>query len=115
VFAVTTPNFKDITLAETGLHRYVRTSTFNASCDEVRVLTSAGTVQSYVNSATPATNGYTGGFWNGETTNAPSWKSTRSGAAGSANNLVIPAGSAVLIKKSGAGPRQLGLDPAYTQ
>ncbi len=115
VFAVTTPNFKDITLAETGLHRYVRTSTFNASCDEVRVLTSAGTVQSYVNSATAATNGYTGGFWNGETTNAPSWKSTRSGAAGSANNLVIPAGSAVLIKKSGAGPRQLGLDPAYTQ
>lgn len=116
VFAVSTPNFKDTTLAETGLHRYVKTSTLISACDEVRVLTSAGTVQSYVNSASPSTNGYTGGFWNGSTTNAPSWKSTRSGgAAGSANNLVIPAGSAVLIKKEGAGARQLGIDPAYTQ
>ena len=115
VFAVSTPNFKDTTLAETGLHRYVKTSTLIAACDEVRVLTSAGTVQSYVNSASPSANGYTGGYWNGSTTNAPSWKSTRSGAAGSANNLVIPAGSAVLIKKEGAGARQLGIDPAYTQ
>ncbi len=115
VFAVSTPNFKDTTLAETGLHRYVKTSTLISACDEVRVLTSAGTVQSYVNSASPSANGYTGGFWNGSTTNAPSWKSTRSGAAGSANNLVIPAGSAVLIKKEGAGARQLGIDPAYTQ
>ena len=115
VFAVSTPNFKDTTLAETGLHRYVKTSTLISGCDEVRVLTSAGTVQSYVNSASQSANGYTGGFWNGSTTNAPSWKSTRSGAAGSANNLVIPAGSAVLIKKEGAGARQLGIDPAYTQ
>lgn len=115
VFAVSTPNFKDTTLAETGLHRYVKTSTLISACDEVRVLTSAGTVQSYVNSASQSANGYTGGFWNGSTTNAPSWKSTRSGAAGSANNLVIPAGSAVLIKKEGAGARQLGIDPAYTQ
>jgi len=115
VFAVSTPNFKDTTLAETGLHRYVKTSTLISACDEVRVLTSAGTVQSYVNSASPSANGYTGGFWNGTTTNAPSWKSTRGGTAGSANNLVIPAGSAVLIKKEGAAPRQLGLDPAYTE
>ena len=115
VFAVSTPNFKDTTLAETGLHRYVKTSTLISACDEVRVLTSEGTIQSYVNSASQSANGYTGGFWNGSTTNAPSWKSTRSGAAGSANNLVIPAGSAVLIKKEGAGARQLGIDPAYTQ
>ncbi len=116
VFAVSTPNFKDTTLAETGLHRYVKTSTLISACDEVRVLTSAGTVQSYVNSASQSANGYTGGFWNGSSTNPPSWKSTRSGgAAGSANNLVIPAGSAVLIKKEGAGARQLGIDPAYTQ
>lgn len=115
VFAVSTPNFKDTTLAETGLHRYVKTSTLISASDEVRVLTSEGTIQSYVNSASQSANGYTGGFWNGSTTNAPSWKSTRSGAAGSANNLVIPAGSAVLIKKEGAGARQLGIDPAYTQ
>ena len=116
VFAVSTPNFKETTLAETGLHRYVKTSTLISACDEVRVLTSAGTVQSYVNSASPSTNGYTGGFWDGSSTNPPSWKSTRSGgAAGSANNLVIPAGSAVLIKKEGAGARQLGIDPTYTQ
>ena len=116
VFAVSTPNFKDTTLAETGLHRYVKTSTLISACDEVRVLTSAGTVQSYVNSASPSANGYTGGFWDGSSANPPSWKSTRSGgAAGSANNLVIPAGSAVLIKKEGAGARQLGIDPAYTQ
>lgn len=115
VFAVSTPNFKDTTLAETGLHRYVKTSTLISACDEVRVLTSAGTVQSYVNSASPSANGYTGGFWNGTTTNAPSWRSTRGGVAGSANDLVIPAGSAVLIKKEGTSARQLGLDPAYTQ
>jgi len=115
VFAVSTPNFKQTTLAETGLHRYVKTSTLISACDEVRVLTSEGTVESYVNSASQSANGYTGGFWNGATTNAPSWKSTRGGVAGSANNLVIPAGSAVLIKKEGAGARQLGLDPAYTQ
>ena len=116
VFAVSTPNFKETTLAETGLHRYVKTSTLISACDEVRVLTSAGTVQSYVNSASPSANGYTGGFWDGSSTNPPSWKSTRSGGvAGSANNLVIPAGSAVLIKKEGAGARQLGIDPTYTQ
>lgn len=115
VFAVSTPNFKDTTLAETGLHRYVKSSPLISVCDEVRVLTSAGTVQSYVNSASSNANGYTGGYWNGSTTNAPSWRSTRSGVAGSANGLVIPAGSAVLIKKEGAGARQLGIDPAYTQ
>jgi hypothetical protein len=115
MFAVSTPNFKDTTLAETGLHRYVKTSTLISACDEVRVLTSAGTLQSYVNSAAPSTGAYTGGFWNGSTTNAPSWKSTRGGTAGDANNLIIPAGSAVLIKKEGAGARQLGIDPAYTE
>jgi hypothetical protein len=36
-------------------------------------------------------------------------------AAGSANSLVIPAGSAIMIKKSGADARLIGIDPAYTQ
>jgi hypothetical protein len=113
VFAVTTPNFKDITLAETGLHRYVRSNTLNSACDEVRVVDKTGVVKSYVNSASGAA--YTAYFWNGTSTNPPSWKSTRSGGAGSANNVVIPAGSAVLIKKETASPRLIGLDPSYTQ
>lgn len=116
VFAVTTPNFKDVTLAETGLHRYVRTSTLNSGCDEVRVVDSTGVVRSYVNSAASGAGAaYTLNFWNGTTTNSPSWKSTRTGGAGSANNVVIPAGSAVLIKKETASPRLIGLDPSYTQ
>lgn len=113
VFTVTTPNFKDITLAETGLHRYVRSSTLNSACDEVRVVDATGVVRSYVNSASGSA--YTSFFWNGSTTNSPSWKSTRTGGAGSANTVVIPAGSAVLIKKETASPRLIGLDPSYTQ
>ena len=114
VFAVSTPNFKDVTLTETGLHRYVRSSTLNSACDEVRVVDTTGVVRSYVNSATGTA--YTSFFWNGSSANAPSWKSTRgTAAAGSANSVVIPAGSAVLIKKETASPRLVGLDPSYTQ
>jgi hypothetical protein len=114
VFAVTSPNFKDITLEETGLHRYVRSSTANAFCDEVRVVDTTGVVRSYVNSATGT--GYTSFFWNGSNAISPSWKSTRgAAAAGSANSLVIPAGSAVLIKKETASPRLIGMDPTFAQ
>ena len=114
VFAVTSPNFKDITLEETGLHRYVRSSTLNSACDEVRVVDTTGVVRSYVNSATGA--GYTSFFWNSSNAISPSWKSTRgTAAAGSANSLVIPAGSAVLIKKETASPRLIGLDPTFAQ
>lgn len=114
VFAVTSPNFKDITLEETGLHRYVRSSTANSVCDEVRVVDTTGVVRSYVNSATGA--GYTSFFWNSSNAISPSWKSTRgAAAAGSANSLVIPAGSAVLIKKESASPRLIGLDPTFAQ
>jgi hypothetical protein len=115
VFAVTSPNFKDVTLAETGLHRYVRSNhLLNSACDEVRVVDATGVVRSYVNAGSGT--GYTSFFWNGTSATAPSWKSTRGTAvAGSANSIVIPAGSAVLIKKETASPRLIGLDPTYTQ
>jgi hypothetical protein len=117
VFAVSTPNFKDVTLTETGLHRYVRSSIANSACDEVRVVDATGVVRSYVNSAASGTGtGYTSFFWDGTSATAPSWKSTRGTTlAGSANSVVIPAGSAVLIKKESATPRLIGLDPSYTQ
>ena len=113
VYAVTTPNFSDTTLSQTGLHRYVKSSSIISSCDEVRVVSPSGAVESYINAGTGSA--YTGGFWNGSSASAPSWKSTRGGAAGSANNTVIPAGSAVMIKKETALPRQIGLDPVYSR
>jgi hypothetical protein len=113
VFAVTTPNFSDTTLAQTGLHRYVKSSSVISSCDEVRVVSPTGAVESYINAGTGTA--YTGGFWNGSSASAPSWKSTRSGVAGSANNTIIPAGSAIMFKKETASPRQIGLDAVYSQ
>jgi hypothetical protein len=113
VFAVTTPNFADTTLAQTGLHRYVKSSTIISSCDEVRVVSPTGAVESYINAGSGTA--YTGGFWNGSSASAPSWKSTRGGAAGTANNTVIPAGSAIMFKKETALPRQIGLDAVYSQ
>jgi hypothetical protein len=113
VFTVSTPNFKDTTLDQTGLHRYVKSSTVLASADELRIIGPSGAISSYFNAGSGT--GYSSGFWNGTSSAAPSWRSTASGhAAGSANSLVIPAGSAVLIKKSGADSRLIGLDPAYT-
>ena len=113
VFAVTTPNYSDTTLAQTGLHRYVKSSTIISSCDEVRIVSPTGAVVSYINAGSGTA--YTSGFWNGSSSSAPSWKSTRGGGPGSANNIVIPAGSAIMFKKETALPRQIGLDPAYTQ
>lgn len=113
VFTVSTPNFKDTTLAETGLHRYVKSSTLVASADEIRIIGPTGAITSYFNAGSGSA--YTSGFWNGTSPAAPSWRSTASGqAAGSANSLVIPAGSAILIKKSGTDSRLIGIDPAYT-
>ena len=113
VYAVTTPNFSDTTLSQTGLHRYVKSSSIISSCDEVRVVSPTGAVESYINAGTGTA--YTSGFWNGSSASAPSWKSTRGGVAGSANNVVIPAGSAVMFKKETGLPRQIGLDPVYSR
>jgi hypothetical protein len=114
VFTVSTPNYVDTTLAATGLHRYVKSSTLVASADELRIISADGSIASYFNAGSGS--GYTSGFWNGTSANAPSWRLTASGnAAGSANSLVIPAGSAIMIKKSGADARLVGIDPAYTQ
>jgi hypothetical protein len=114
VFTVSTPNYVDTTLAQTGLHRYVKSSSLVSAADELRIISANGTIASYFNAGSGT--GYTSGFWNGSSANAPSWRSTASGnAAGSANSLVIPAGSAIMIKKSGADARLIGIDPAYTQ
>lgn len=113
VYAVTSPNFVQTTLAQTGLHRCVKSSSIISSCDEVRIVSSSGAVESYINAGTGSA--YTSGFWNDTSSAGPSWKSTRSGVAGSANGVVIPAGSAVLIKKETALPRQIGLDVVYSQ
>jgi hypothetical protein len=114
VFTVSTPNYVDTTLATTGLHRYVKSSTLVSAADELRIISADGSIASYFNAGSGT--GYTSGFWNGTSANAPSWRSTASGnAAGSANGLVIPSGSAIMIKKSGADARLIGIDPAYTQ
>jgi hypothetical protein len=114
VFTVSTPNYVDTTLAQTGLHRYVKSSTLVSAADELRIISANGSIASYFNAGSGT--GYTSGFWNGTSANAPSWRLTASGnAAGSANGLVIPAGSAIMIKKSGADARLIGIDPAYTQ
>jgi len=91
----------------------VKSSTLVASADEIRIIGPTGAITSYFNAGSGSA--YTSGFWNGTSSAAPSWRSTASGqAAGSANGLVIPAGSAVLIKKSGTDSRLIGIDPAYT-
>jgi len=114
VFTVSTPNYVDTTLAATGLHRYVKSSTLVAAADELRIIGANGSISSYYNAGSGT--GYTSGFWNGTSASAPSWRSTASGnAAGSANSLVITAGSAIMVKKSGADARLIGIDPAYTQ
>lgn len=114
VFTVSTPNYVDTTLAQTGLHRYVKSSTLVSAADELRIISANGSIASYFNAGSGT--GYTSGFWNGTSANAPSWRLTASGnSAGSANSLVIPAGSAIMIKKSGADARLIGIDPAYTQ
>ena len=114
VFTVSTPNYVDTTLAATGLHRYVKSSTLVSAADELRIISADGSIASYFNAGSGT--GYTSGFWNGTSANAPSWRLTATGnAAGSANGLVIPAGSAIMIKKSGADARLIGIDPAYTQ
>ena len=113
VFTVSTPNYVNTTLAATGLHRYVKSSTLVSAADELRIISADGSIASYFNAGSGT--GYTSGFWNGTSANAPSWRPTGSGAAGSANGLVIPAGSAIMIKKSGADARLIGIDPAYTQ
>lgn len=114
VFTVSTPNYVDTTLAATGLHRYVKSSALVAAADELRIIGANGSIASYFNAGSGT--GYTSGFWNGTSANAPSWRLTASGnSAGSANSLVIPAGSAIMIKKSGADARLIGIDPAYTQ
>ena len=114
VFTVSTPNYVDTTLAQTGLHRYVKSSTLVSGADELRIINANGTIASYFNAGSGSA--YTSGFWNGSSANAPSWRSTASGsAAGSANGLVIPAGSAIMFKKSGTDARLIGIDPAYTQ
>jgi hypothetical protein len=114
VFTVSTPNYVDTALAQTGLHRYVKSSSVVGAADELRIISADGSIASYFNAGSGT--GYTSGFWNGTSANAPSWRSTASGnAAGSANGLVIPAGSAIMIKKSGADARLIGIDPAYTQ
>ena len=113
VFTVSTPNYADTTLAQTGLHRCVKSSPLVGSADELRIISANGAITSYFNAGSGT--GYTSGFWNGSSANAPSWRPTGSGAAGSANGLVIPAGSAIMIKKSGPDARLIGIDPAYTQ
>ena len=114
VFTVSTPNYVDTTLAATGLHRCVKSSTLVSAADELRIIAANGSIASYFNAGSGT--GFTSGFWNGTSASAPSWRSTASGnSAGSANSLVIPAGSAIMIKKSGADARLIGIDPAYTQ
>ena len=111
---VSTPNFNETTLAATGLHRYVKSNTAVGSADEVRLVGANGSIKTYFNAGSGS--GYTSGFWNGTSAAAPAWRESTSGfAPGSANTLVIPAGTAVLLKKNGADSRLIGIDPDYTK